>query len=244
VVWDEPFLHLEVSMNFKSNFMNLALITGAMIAAAGQAFAAPDADTIIMHSAVVDTPNDAFSTIDRINMMPQTTPFAESSDVDIDAIVNLGKKAWEIIKANQPVANINFTFANALPQGVSNSSELEGFSDIQNKSIRLWGTNLYGITVYDVTLTAIHQYGGSYDGKGRYLSTVSVIPSHVSVLWGYTVNYSVENVSTTNAGTKANPVAMIALHAKFKVETVIKKTELNTVYQFRGDSAQVKTSGI
>lgn len=229
------------------NFMKMALFTGSLFAAAGQAFASPAADTIIMHSAVVDTPNDAFSTIDRINMMPQTTPFAErasDTDVDIDAIMNLGKKAWEIIKANEPVANINFTFANALPQGIANASELTGFSDIQSRSIRLWGTNLYGITVYDVTLTAIHQFGGSFDGKGRYLSTVSVIPSQVNVLWGYTVDYKVENVSTTNAGTKSNPVASMALHAKFKVSTILKKTELNTVYQFRGDSAEVKTSGI
>jgi hypothetical protein len=44
-------------MNF--NFMTLALITGAMISTAGQSFAAPDADTISMNSAGVETPNEA-----------------------------------------------------------------------------------------------------------------------------------------------------------------------------------------
>jgi hypothetical protein len=226
---------------------SMVLILGATFVAAGHAFASPAQEKITMHSAVVDTPNDAFRLIDRINVMPDTSPFAEEtmrSNVSIDTIINLGKKAWDVIKANRPVANVNVSFANALPKGVSNAADLTGFSDIQNHSIRIWGTNPYGFTVYDVTLTAIHQYGGSFDGKGQYLSTVAIVPSHVRVLWGYTVNYSVETVSTTNLGTKSDPISSIALNAKFKVETVINKTEMNTVYQFRGDSPQVKTSGI
>ena len=227
-------------MNFKAK----ALITGAMMIAAGQALADQRSDTIIMHSAIVETPDNAFGLIDRLNTMPEIKPFAEEDSVSIDAIENLGRKAWDIIKANQPVADISFSFANALPRGITSADELDGFSDIQHRSVRMWGTNLYGITVYDVTLTTVHQYGGSYEGKGQYLATVSVIPSSVSVLWGYTVNYSVDNVTTTNGGSKADPIAMIALNAKFKVETVMKKTETNTVYQFRGDSKKVKTSGI
>jgi hypothetical protein len=100
------------------------------------------------------------------------------------------------------------------------------------------------MTVYDVTLTAVHQYGGSYNGKGKYLETVTILPSNVEVLWGYTVNYNVDNVTTLNGGTAEDPIAMIALQAKFKVQTVVKSSETNTVYQFRGDSKKVKTSGI
>ena len=208
--------------------------------------ASPDeSQKITMHSEVVETPNDVFSLVDRVNVYPEATPFAgEGMNVDVDAIVNMAQKAWEIIKANAPVAQVKFHFANALPKGVNESSALAGFSDLQSKSVRIWGTNMWGATVYDVTLTAVHQYGGQYEGKGQYLETVSVIPSNLSVMWGYTVNYSVENITTTNGGTAENPVAKMALHAKFKVETVMQKNETNTVYQFSGDSAEVKTSGL
>lgn len=207
--------------------------------------ASDETQTITMHSEVVETPNDVFSYIDRVNTFPEAAPFAgEGMNVDVDAIVNLAQKAWDIIKANAPVANVKFQFANALPKGLSDSSALTGFSDLQSKSVRIWGTNMWGATVYDVTLTAVHQYGGRYNGKGQYLETVSVVPSNLSVLWGYTVNYSVENITTTNGGSADNPVAKMALHAKFKVETVMQKNETNTVYQFSGDSAEVKTSGI
>ena len=207
--------------------------------------ASDETQTITMHSEVVETPNDVFSYIDRVNTFPEAAPFAgEAMNVDVDAIVNMAQKAWDIIKANAPVANVKFQFANALPKGLNDSSALTGFSNLNSKSVRIWGTNMWGATVYDVTLTAVHQYGGQYNGKGQYLETVSVIPSNLSVLWGYTVNYSVENITTTNGGTAENPVAKMALHAKFKVETVMQKNETNTVYQFSGDSADVKTSGL
>jgi len=207
--------------------------------------ASDETQTITMHSEVVETPNDVFAFVDRVNTFPDATPFEEvTMDVDVDAIVNMAQKAWDIIKANAPVANVKFQFANALPKGLNDSSALTGFSNLNSKSVRIWGTNMWGSTVYDVTLTAVHQYGGQYNGKGQYLETVSVIPSNLSVLWGYTVNYSVENITTTNGGTAENPVAKMALHAKFKVETVMQKNETNTVYQFSGDSAEVKTSGL
>lgn len=217
------------------------------LAFAATAQAAPQAsEKITMHSEVVDTPNDAFAYIDRLNVFPDATPFAsQGSDVvDIDAIVNMAQKAWDVIKANAPVAQVKFNFANALPKGVTDSSALTGFSDLQSKSVRIWGTNPFGMTVYDVTLTAVHQFGGQYDGKGQYLETVSVIPTNLSVLWGYTVNYAVETITTTNGGSAQDPVAKMALHAKFKVETVLKKDETNTMFQFSGDSPTVKITGI
>ena len=221
-----------------------SLIAAVALSASGFAFAGNEADTITMHSEIVSTPSDVFSMIDRVDVNPEASAFAEEGVIDIDTIINIGQKAWDIIKANQPVANIKYNFANALPQGIASSASLAGFSDLQSSSVRLWGTNGFGMTVYDVTLTAVHQFGGNLDGKGHYLETVTILPSHVSVLWGYTVNYSVDTVNALNGGTKEDPIAKIALHAKFKVQTIVKKTEVNTVYQFRGDSADVATSGI
>ncbi len=220
-----------------------ALLASISMAASSMALASNEADTITMHLEVVDTPADAFALIDRINVYPQASAFSDEV-VSLDQIINLGKKTWEVIAANRPVVNIKYNFANALPQGMTTSAGLAGFSDLQSQSVRLWGTNGFGMTVYDVTLTAVHQFGGNYNGKGKYLETVTILPSNVDVLWGYTVNYNVDNVTVLNGGTSEDPVAMIALQAKFKVETVMKHSEMNTVYQFRGDSAKVKTSGI
>lgn len=60
-------------MNFKSNFINLALISGTMIATAGQAFAASDADTISMNSAVVETTSEAEQSLATDSVIESTS---------------------------------------------------------------------------------------------------------------------------------------------------------------------------
>jgi hypothetical protein len=221
-----------------------ALMASIALASSSVALAGFDpAQEITMHMEAVDTPADVLERIQDTAITAETTGFSDE-EVDIDQIINIAKKVWTVIEANKPVVNIKYHFANALPQGVTSSAALAGFSDIETRSVRLWGTNGFGITVYDVTLTTVHQYGGNYNGKGKYLETVTILPSNVNVLWGYTVNYTVDNVSVLNGGSSEDPIAMISLQAKFKVETVLQTTEVNTVYQFRGDSPTVKTSGI
>jgi hypothetical protein len=96
---------------------------------------------------------------------------------------------------------------------------------------------MMGATVYDVTFTVVHRYGGSFKGKGKYLENVSVIPSNVSVLWGYTMNIDVAKANAVNVGTDEKPVAALTLELVSKVSTMLKADETHTVFQFRGDSA-------
>ncbi len=168
-----------------------------------------------------------------------TVNAANDEMVIIDSLINLGKKVWALIESNKPVVNVNYMYANALPRGVRSSEDLDNFSDLQHASYRLHGENLYGITVYDLTYTLVHRYGGSYEGRGKYLENVAVVPSNLDVLWGYTVDYKVEKVSVVNTGTRENPVGSILLGTNFKVSTIIKSSETHSVYDFRGDRAKV-----
>lgn len=222
----------------KTLFAGIAMST----ALASTAFSGP-ADHLTMHMEHVTLSNDAFADIEnlptQINGDDTTT-----GDVYIDQIINIGQKVWDVIKANQPVLNIKYNYANALPRGVRSSEGLDGFSELQSEGIRLWATNGFGATVYDFTLAAVHQYGGTYDGKGAYLETVSVVPTTVNVAWGYTVDVNVNNISSVNLGTKAAPIAGITLESTFSVSTVLQKHQKRLVYSFRGDSAKVKTLGL
>ncbi len=173
-------------------------------------------------------------------------PTLSRGDMDVkdltvlfDQIVNLGKKVWALVESNKPVVNVSYLYANALPQGVRSSEDLDSFSPLQATTYRLRGENLYGMTVYDLTYSLVHRYGGSYQGRGKYLENVAVVPTALDVLWGYTVDYKVEKVSTVNTGTRENPVGSILLETNFKVSTVIKSSESHSVYDFRGDSARV-----
>ena len=177
------------------------------------------------------------------NYQPKTVRvYPEITDIDLGTILNIAKEIWTIIEENQPVLNVKFDYANALPKGLRSSEELDGFSDLQMRAFRTYGVNTYGITVYDVTYTALHRYGGSYQGKGKYLENVTILPQNVEVAWAYTLNLGVAQVSAVNAGTKEAPVASLLMQMDLSVETVIKKSQMHHVFQFRGDSKDITTT--
>jgi hypothetical protein len=81
---------------------------------------------------------------------------------------------------------------------------MEQWSSPATRSYNVIYKNLLGITVLDLTYTVIffffclkffilffffkvtYTYGGRLNGKGRYLDNISIIPTHVSVAWGFT----------------------------------------------------------
>jgi hypothetical protein len=207
------------------------------------AVVADDLEGVVHHVAPVATPRGIVESW-AVARALQPRDGVTEADVDWASIVNLGKEIWAVVEANQPVVDISYDYATALPRGVTSAADLEGFSDLTSQSWRVWGENLYGMTVYDVTYTLVHQYGGAYQGKGRYLATVAVLPSNVDVLWGYKVSLNVTNVGALNVGSAEAPVGSVNLEMAFKVSTVIKSHTSTTLFQFRGDSADVNASDL
>ncbi len=160
-------------------------------------------------------------------------------DVALDQIINIGKKVWAVVSAGKPVMNVKFDFATAFPKGVTVASELHGFSDLQYKSYDYTGTNGFGMEVFKVQYTVVYQYGGSYAGKGKYIASASIVPQNVSVVWGYSLNMNVDNVSVSNLGTAESPVAGMNLMANIKVSTVLKAAEMNELFAVRGDNGML-----
>lgn len=199
-------------------------------------------DDITMFVEPVATPASVIEAVENARLDQGVREGREA--IDWEAITNVGKQVWKVIQDNAPVANIQHDYATALPRGITSAGELDDFSDLTFKSWRLHGKNAFGTTVYDLTYTLVHQYGGSYQGKGKYLATVSVLPSNVEVLWGYTVNMKVATISTVNVGTATDPVGSAALEMSFNVKTVLKNTTTTTLFQFRGDRAEVVSTSL
>jgi|688.fasta_scaffold318452_2 hypothetical protein len=176
--------------------------------------------------------------------MDEITKELDRTGVIIDKVVNLGKKIWTVIENGKPAVNVKTTYANGLPLGVSRADQLEKFSPLQFRSIRRYGVNLYGVTVYDVTYTLVHRFGGQYEGRGAYLESVTVLPQHVEVMWGYKLDFFVEKVSAVNIGTRENPVASLALETTLNVSTVLQEMRLKNLHEFRGDSAVVNSTEV
>lgn len=154
-------------------------------------------------------------------------------------IFNFGKEIWDFIKSNRGVVNTRNDYANALPRGVESAMELAGFSNLQSHRYRVVVKNAFGMKMAEVEFTVVHQYGGRHNGTGRYLSSVSVVPSSIWVFWAIGVEGSVRVGGISNVGTQENPIAAMTVELSLKFSSPVNTVQETRVFQLRGDSADI-----
>ena len=157
--------------------------------------------------------------------------------VTIDNIVNIASKIWNIIQANAPVANIETKYATAYPQGITSASQLAQWSRPKSYVYGFYAENVYGSVMVDCKYKATYTYNGSYKGKGKYLTAVTIIPTTISVGWGYRfyMSASVPDSTIANVGTDQDPIAAMQLKLSWKMATVLKEVDGTSVYYVQGD---------
>lgn len=205
---------------------------------------------LTMHVVEVPTPPEVIAFLKQ-NVAPTAsstpgtddtfTAMAEASlavdPVVIEKVINTGKNIWNIVKKSQPVSNIKYDYANAIPKGLSSANGLAGFSDIQYRTYSVVFENLYKMKVMNGEYTVMHQYNGSYKGKGKYLANVGVVPVKWEMLIGFNSDFVVNKISTVNVGSAAAPIASLTMELSVDVKSFANTKHLTQVFQFRGDSA-------
>lgn len=166
-----------------------------------------------------------------------------TGDVDptvlLDTIINIGTKVWTIIDKNKPVVDVKTQYATALPKGITSPMQLAGWRPPKGAIYGMTAKNAYGQTVVSVKWQVLRTYGGSYHGKGKYLTAVTVQPLQVDVLWGYkfSLDASVPDVTVINAGTDTDPVAGMSPVLQWRIQTAIKDSTGKAGYYVAGDGS-------
>ena len=155
----------------------------------------------------------------------------------IDQIVNLVEKIWNIIEKNRPVVNIAVNYANAVPYGTSHWTQLQNWSKPSTKKYAFSMKNKYGTEVVKVTYQVHWTHSGNFQGKGKFLTGVTVEPLNVVALWGYKVDLVAEVPDSTvaNVGTHEDPIASMQVQLKWKVSTTFQSTDQKVIYYVQGD---------
>ena len=138
------------------------------------------------------------------------------------------------IEKNRAVSNFNTLYANALPKGAGSAFEMEKWSAPSVKSYSVVYKNFYKMNVIDLTYSVSFVPGGQYNGKGRYLDRVTILPTKVSVAWGFKLDAQVQVPSITNAGTTAAPIAAAQVELSYKITGLNSITKTESFY-VRGD---------
>ena len=155
----------------------------------------------------------------------------------IDNIVNLVEKIWNIIEKNQPVVNITTNYANAVPLGTSHWTQLQGWSKPATRKYNFSSKNLFGSEVVKVTYQVHYTYQGNFQGKGKFLTGVTIEPLSVTTAWGYKVTLvsEVPDSTVANVGTHEDPVASMQVQLKWIIHTTLKDITSKAVYYVQGD---------
>ncbi|MCM2268130.1 MAG: hypothetical protein NDI60_10210 [Elusimicrobiales bacterium] len=157
--------------------------------------------------------------------------------VSLEKIVNIATKAWDIVRDNKPVLNLDTKYATAYPQGITAASQMSQWSKPKTYVYGFYAENMYGGTMIDSKHKVIFSYNGSYKGTGKYLTGVTVVPTVASVSWGYRFHMSatVPDSTIANVGTDADPVASMQLKLTWRMASALKEVEGTSVYYIQAD---------
>lgn len=154
--------------------------------------------------------------------------------ISLDDILNFGKKVWEIIVENQPQVNASFMAASAMPAGLNCWDQMESWSVPEVKNFKIVLKNAFNVEVIVFNYRLVYTYGGSYKGTGKYLASVKVLPSEISVAWGYKFNATTSIPHVFNSGTTADPVGSMEVLVDWSVSTPLQYKQQSQGYYVDG----------
>jgi hypothetical protein len=145
---------------------------------------------------------------------------------------------WRFIKESQPSVNlVKPPFASALPREYAYFTDMENWRGPQTIHYQMVAKNTYGMKVVKVEYTVQYNWGGTYKGKGKYLTNVTVIPNEVQAAWGFTVNMEAQVPVILNFGTEEEPLAGLQVVVLHQIRTVLLDRIEARSYVVKGDGS-------
>ncbi len=191
-------------------------------------------------------PSPTFPPLPPISPYPTypTWPSTGSGDFRLDLILNLAEKLWQIIQDGRPTFTSTSAMANALPEGARSAWDLQGWVGTPRVAVyKIRFKNAFGAEVGHYSYRLMFTYGGNVHGKGRYLSSVKVVPDSVSVPWGCALDAKVDVVNTIALGDARNPTAQIELLVSHSLSSYFKTLTGSQSFLVKGDGNYQEIGG-
>lgn len=152
-------------------------------------------------------------------------------------LVALGEDIYRLVQKGKPVNKTSYAPISVVPRtsdGYVDILDTEGWKMPTKATYQVTYQNLYGMDVVKFRYSVIFSYGGSYMGKGAYITAAQVVPESVETLFGFTFTATMKLSGIQNHGTKENPVAGAILAMEHTVETVMKASLETSSFHITG----------
>ncbi len=154
-------------------------------------------------------------------------------------IVALGEDIYKLVQKGKPTNVTDFAPISIVPKDPVSKEyiepfDLEGFSMPTEKRYTAIVKNGMNKEVVHFEYSIVYSYGGSYNGKGKYLTGVQIIPSTIKTSYGWDFNATMKLSGIMNHGTKENPVVGAILVVKYQMNSLRTSFERNDSIHITG----------
>jgi hypothetical protein len=149
-------------------------------------------------------------------------------------LVALGEDVYQLVQKGRPTNVIKYSPISVIPKVDGEPVDVfatENWKTPRKYTFEAAYENLFGMEVIKFRYSVIYSYGGTYDGRGAYLTAAQIVPEYAHALFGYDFTATMKLGGIQNNGTRSNPVAAATLLMEYTVSTVIKTSfEVDTFH--------------
>lgn len=139
-------------------------------------------------------------------------------------LVALGEDIYRLVIKGKPTNQTSYAPISVIPRIDGKTVDIldtETWRAPVKRTYQVIYENLYGIDVVTYRYSVIYSYGGSYNGKGAYLTAVQIIPESVRTLFGFDFTATMKLGGIQNQGTKVDPNAGATLLMEYTVSSIM-----------------------
>ena len=194
------------------------------------------------------TPASSSTTSTNTTATPGTDPVStgifDSVIMVVDKLIAVGQKILPAIKEGRAVVTNNSMAAvSVLPRSVAQDPVLHdmgGWSIPVTKHYKISYENGLGSEVISFVYSVSFQYGGSVDGKGKYLAGIRASARNITISWGFDLDASSQLIQISNVGTQKDVIAGATLEMTYTVKNWTKTITNSVSFHVTGDGRLFK----
>jgi hypothetical protein len=158
-------------------------------------------------------------------------------------VVALGEAIYTLVEHGRPKITTEYAPIDIIPRDPTNTEsdpakkyavsmmDMEGFSFPVEKMITAKVKSPTGKQAVIFQYKVVYSYGGSYNGAGKYLAGINIIPANIQVAHGWTFNSTMKLTGMMNHGTRQNPIMGAMITIKYSMSSQTQAFERNdTIY--------------
>ena len=139
-------------------------------------------------------------------------------------LVALGEDVYRLVIKGKPSNTTLYAPVSVIPRvngAPADILDTESWKAPVKRTYEVVYENMYDIDVVTFRYSVIYSYGGTYEGKGHYLTAVQIIPETVRTLFGFDMTATMKLGGIQNQGTKTAPIAAVTLLMEYTVSSLI-----------------------